>query len=1187
MEWRWVAAGVGLMAASSGCGGEERRPEGETFVEGRLYSAEKLEPLADAHIAVMSAAGDVLAETTTGPAGKFATGPVPGGATEALVTFEAPDHKGGLAVVGLPEAATAELDLFASTVTKAATLDATKGGAITTPEGVGVILPQDSLSKGGAPVSGDVQVEITRLMPTAAASLSAIPGAPVVKGSGDTETAAVFKGVLGVSMSQGDEKVQLRSGSKATLQLHAAGGDAPPSKMNLYALNEATGKWQPEGTARKAAAGASGVALYKGFVSHLSWWFVGDDVEQGCVSGCVQDAAGQASVGTAVRVRTVDLSFETAVITDDDGCFEAPVPGGTDLAIRAGRAAAQSPLTEARATPGASCAPVGPLVLAPVSTSDGDCPQGFVGCGGTCVDLASDAAHCGACDSACDGGTTDGPEGAVCVAGACACGAGTTTCPLDAVDMCLATQTDPNACGDCTTTCTASQTCDAGGCRETACGDGIVDVGELCLTPADRDLPLGTTPRDIGSGDLNGDGHQDLVVAQMGDQLVVYFGDGRGGFTAGTPQALDGSSTVALRVVDLDGDGDLDVAASIWDGGSTGAGGINLFYNAGDGELEAGPGVDTPYPWSLAVGDFDGNGHVDLVTGSRNSTDVALSLQQPNGSFDPVVTTPLGEFAAGVEAVDLDGDAADELLVATTTTSPAEGTVIETFEFDTETMKLEPAGTSPVSTENLDPEGLVVADFDDDGALDAVVASRAAAADDPVWSFFPGSGTGFDAPTALSDVVTDGGTHPVAGDLNGDGVPDLVALDGAGYAAVFTYDPGLAAFVGSTPEATASDPTHGTVADLDEDGFADVAVIGNGATVASLLGGSGDGTLHPGLGPVRVAVGEDPRAQATADVNSDGVADVVVVGGLAGEVNVALGTVDGRPRPGPTTALPAETIAHDLAAGDVNGDGVVDLVLATDGDRILRMLGEGDGTFAAPDPIETAWAAGQVVLVDADANGVLDLVASSLGTPDGLRVYLGSGDGSFAEPVDLAASRSTAHLALGDANGDGVPDLLVATGAAGTVDIWLGDGDGSFVTPTDSTLGGLGNAVQVSGADLDGDGHMDLLVRTDATPGIVASLADGAGGHGEPATVYGDMAGTMATADLDADGHTDLVVASTEGADVLLGDGLGGFAAEGLGLRVGTTPLGTEVADFDADGALDLAVVSDGSHDVFFHRARP
>jgi len=156
------------------------------------------------------------------------------------------------------------------------------------------------------------------------------------------------------------------------------------------------------------------------------------------------------------------------------------------------------------------------------------------------------------------------------------------------------------------------------------------------------------------------------------------------------------------------------------------------------------------------------------------------------------------------------------------------------------------------------------------------------------------------------------------------------------------------------------------------------------------------------------------------------------------------------------------------ATGDFNHDGKLDiaaLVNTSSGPEIAVLLGNGDGTFQPPvtTPVPNAYA--PFVVGDINGDGVPDIV-----TP-GLYILIGNGDGTFKTPV-LHKLFGVTTLQLRDINNDGKLDVIAVAGLNGFFDVLLGNGDGTFqATKTYSAL--LGR-VSLGVADLNGDGKLDV-----------------------------------------------------------------------------------------------------------------
>lgn len=225
---------------------------------------------------------------------------------------------------------------------------------------------------------------------------------------------------------------------------------------------------------------------------------------------------------------------------------------------------------------------------------------------------------------------------------------------------------------------------------------------------------------------------------------------------------------------------------------------------------------------------------------------------------------------------------------------------------------------------------------------------------------------------------------------------------------------------------------------------------------------------------------------------------------------------------------------RSLVSADVNGDGVTDLIVGATNVSIL--LGQGNFEFQAPRAYDVTWNADAINVGDLNSNGTLDLVVSRLGSSAQQMILYNGGDAQFQETL-LSKFPGSRETALADFNNDGHLDMAAAIPLTHQVVVLAGDGLGGF-----QTVGAVPSldVWDIVHDDLDGDGDQDLLVTagSGADIGLRTYLNDGSGQislHGEYLMVG---AGGLATADFNQDGSPDVV---TNGATVRLGDGLGGF----------------------------------------------
>jgi hypothetical protein len=295
----------------------------------------------------------------------------------------------------------------------------------------------------------------------------------------------------------------------------------------------------------------------------------------------------------------------------------------------------------------------------------------------------------------------------------------------------------------------------------------------------------------------------------------------------------------------------------------------------------------------------------------------------------------------------------------------------------------------------------------------------------------------------------------------------------------------------------------------------------------------------------------------------------------------------------------------DVLPGDVNGDGVMDLVLGEGtGGGVAVARGNGDGTFAAPfvSPPVT-WSNGRIgfselAVGDVNADGRADVAVgpARIDLVSEVQVLLARADGSLTPARTFTTSQkgNADDIAIADLNGDGNGDLVLALngGSNGvsivggtTVSVLLSDGGGGFGKPTEFPAGR--GPTEVAVADFNGDGKRDVVVtnrlNTSENDSVSVLLGYGDGALAAPLStpLFPDSGPfNMVAADLNADGRQDVAIAHSTGsisngwASVLFGNGDGSFTKiPRFRVRnVGTQGPLLATADFNRDGLGDLVV---------------
>ena len=471
----------------------------------------------------------------------------------------------------------------------------------------------------------------------------------------------------------------------------------------------------------------------------------------------------------------------------------------------------------------------------------------------------------------------------------------------------------------------------------------------------------GNHPTEVLLGDVNADGIVDIVATLGASKSVsVLLGKGDGTFQSATAFAVASGLPFASALGDFNGDGKIDIATAD-PPETTGSSSVNLFWGNGDGTFQTAVSVSVEgSPISIASADFDGDGKLDLVTANKDSNDVDVLLQGGGGALKWAGHFPAAPGLDAVTVGDVNGDGKPDLVASL---DSGIGVLLANGNATFQVM---------VTYPTLDrPNMAVLVDLNGDGKLDVATASAN-------LGVLLGKGDGtFQAATyALVP------SQPFAltfGDVNGDGKPDLVVAE----------SPGILAVLLGKGDGTFQAPTSLTVGnfaygfgnviarDLNGDGRLDLAAV-VGAGVSVLLG-NGDGTFQPAT---TFATGTGPAWLAAGDFNGDGKLDLATANEF--DLSILFGFGDGTFHP--PISVPNQ-LPGDISAGDFNHDGKLDL--AVGGTSISVLLGNGDGTFQASGVNLGSLPGGgsdSIAVGDLNGDGNLD-IASALGA-DGIGVIL-------------------------------------------------------------------------------------------------------------------------------------------------------------------------------------------------------
>ena len=333
------------------------------------------------------------------------------------------------------------------------------------------------------------------------------------------------------------------------------------------------------------------------------------------------------------------------------------------------------------------------------------------------------------------------------------------------------------------------------------------------------------------------------------------------------------------------------------------------------------------------------------------------------------------------------------------------------------------------------------------------------------------------------------------------------------------------------------------------------------------------------------SVGHVPEVMALGDVNGDALLDLVVAntsadGGPGGNsVSVLIGTSSGAFAPVGGPPMPVGERPEGVALARIDLDSKLDLVTANfAGDSVSVLLGNGSGGFTPLAPVPVPGGPRFVVAADFNGDDITDLATCNY-NGDTVSILIGSGDGTFnvSDPILVGAGPEV--IAVGHFNDDAFLDLVTADALGNTVTILAGDGTGKFFFASQHAVGHLPRFVLAT--DLDADGLDDLIVANNSSDNILVEHNHGNYDFIDSATLsFSDQSLTfqrpifLAVADMNDDGFMD-ILATWAGSNLLtvFPRGASPFEYDApSAIQTGNTPVGILARDYDGDGDVDVLV---------------
>ena len=688
----------------------------------------------------------------------------------------------------------------------------------------------------------------------------------------------------------------------------------------------------------------------------------------------------------------------------------------------------------------------------------------------------------------------------------------------------------------------------------------------------------GKIPSSLTVADLEGDGYPDIaVVDNFYKRVWTLRNRGDGTFEAPVYHSVNalGSPPYTIAAGDVDGDGLVDlVTANDWSD--------NLYILRNDGEggfsVCSSPGVGS-HPQSIGLADLNGDGALDIATADTSSHSVSVLLNQGNCNFSLTSSIAVGGSPNDLKAAALDGDSDLDLIVAT----GGEGTCVVLVNDSSAGFSL-----NWLYTCNENPQSVCTGDFNSDGVLDFAIA-RTDADSLSVYlnRIFPKVESTSPAQHALNvdsassvSATFSVAMKPASFDI------DSVALVLSGSASGF-HD-GTVAY--SVPDTTVTlddltTPFHaGEVVTAflkagvqSSDGIAADSSFAWSFTVAS----DPADTLQS---RDSLLVGAGPWEIIAADFDRDSLIDIATCNRYSNNVSVCFNG---------GTGVFDQILTYDVGgypvsvvAADLNQDGFLDLATANlDSDDISVLLNNRDGTFGNQSVFDlvSGFAPSSLTAAELNGDGHIDLAVAE-NAFDLVSIMINDGGGNFTRIVDVPVGNGPASVRAGDLDNDGDFDLAVSNGGSSNVTVLWNSGAASFRSQTEALGPGDVRPVSICLADIDQNGWLDIISANKNGDEVAILLNAGAASFSlvGPFSVGRDPQ-SVAAADMNGDGLLDIVVANEDSYNievldnimVLLNKGDSSFAPP-VAYRVGERPYSVTAADLDNDGDMDLACAEEG-----------
>ncbi|CAF4505415.1 unnamed protein product, partial [Rotaria sp. Silwood2] len=745
----------------------------------------------------------------------------------------------------------------------------------------------------------------------------------------------------------------------------------------------------------------------------------------------------------------------------------------------------------------------------------------------------------------------------------------------------------------------------------------------------------GSSPQYIRMNDLNGDNLLDIVITNtFANNVGVFLGCGNGSFEAQIMyETGKTSSPSALDIGDLNDDGHLDIVVANY-----GSNNVGVFLGYGNGTFASQilfPTGDNSHPNSVTIADVNNDHHLDIVVLNRGTNNIAVLLGHSNTkNASQAIYSARSNFQNGSSTTGnfQDNNLANFSAISGRETSDMLRLLLGDYYSDFQIEKVYSIGYS------THPSSIAVGDLNNDTHLDMVVINSGKGNFDVLMGYGNGSfkneiNYSMDLGSRPLDVIlhdfnndncldmfvtesignyvnifvglgngtfaidtaiwTGSGSQPnslASGDFNNDNLLDIVitnqGTDTIGLLMGFNYSSFENKVIYSTGYLSA--PSSAEIGDLNNDNRLDIVVCNYGTNDLAIFLGHSDGTFA--LQTNIHITGSRARGVILGNFNNDNYLDIATVNWGLNSIAVLLGYGNG------TFAAPLFYSAGfasrptSINFGDFNHDNYFDIVIAKYGlDSVGIFLGYGNGRFDSVKTYSTGEGSGpaSVTVYDLNNDTFMDILTANA-VSNSIGILFGYGDGRFKDIKTYASGIGTTpyYAAAADFNNDTILDIAVALYGTGDIGILLGYGNGDFSSVMTYKTGSVGGAQNLNFGDFNNDSYLDIAIANSAN-GNVGVLFGYGNGYFMSITLYVNDASLalyrILVSDFNYDTRLDLAFVDSNGNNlwILLQTGKKYFGSQKtLPSYKGSKPSSIAVGDFNNDKWLDIAVANYGTDNI-------